>query len=98
MKIRQRTGRVQPPGPAPGERGAGGTESAGAWTAQGRLPAERRAGGTAPYQARSPTQLHFCFTDTDKLGGGPKCSRLGGDRGPGLAPRCSGLVVKPKEA
>lgn len=97
MKIRQRTGRVQPPGPAPGERGAGGTESAGPGQ---RGAGSRRARGrwNSPLPGTRSPQLHFCFTDTDKPRRGPKCSRSGGDRGPGLAPRCSGLVVKPKES
>lgn len=84
MKISQRTGRVQRPGEQKGSVG----------------PAhrERGTGGTAPYQVPEAHSYTSCFTDTDRSRRAPKCSRSGEDGGPGQAPRCSGLVVKPNES
>lgn len=59
MKIRQRTGRVQPRGRLPESVGRVEQRSAGPGR-RGAGSRRARRHGTAPYQAPSP-QLHFCF-------------------------------------
>lgn len=55
----------------------------------------RGAGGTAPCRAPKAHSYTSRCTDTDRSRRAP---RSGEDRGPGQAPRCSGLVVKPRES